>query len=183
VGEARPLLVRLHLVHIDFRPDLPLSPLHWILSDGRESVVIESTQLGLRCYDAPLGVLSNEPPYPQLPCPDAHAAALPGDWSSTARYRRAIYVKRHMAVQTEGPGPFFHLLDSVAVPRGPVRTDAGCCHFTRYSSCCDTAAGIYYYTTYENRSITALSLHSFDPEGDRLICRPLRKEPEIRWEH
>lgn len=170
VQQARPLLDRLNLVRIDFRPDFPLTPLHWLLSDARESVVIESTRQGLRVFDAPLGVLTNEPPFPQLPCPDREAAALPGDWSSTSRYRRAVYVKQHL-VPEEGPGSFFHLLDSVAVPRGPVRTDTGRCHFTRYSSCCDTAAGVYYYTTYENRTIRALDLHSFDPEGARLICR------------
>lgn len=169
VQQARPLLDRLNLVRIDFRPDFPLTPLHWLLSDARASVVIESTRQGLRVFDAPLGVLTNEPPFPQLPCPDREAASLPGDWSSTSRYRRALYVKQHL-VPEEGPETFFHLLDSVAVPRGPVRTDAGRCHYTRYASCCDTAAGVYCYTTYENRAIRALDLHSFDPEGTRLIC-------------
>ena len=138
---------------------------------------------GLHLYENPVGVLTNEPPYPQLPCPDARAVALPGDWSSTARYRRAIYVKQHMAVQTEGPGPFFHLLDSVAVPRGPVRTDAGCCHFTRYSSCCDTAAGIYYYTTYENPAITAVDMMREDLDGVNLVRYPMETEMRILWQN
>ena len=39
--------------------------------------------------------------------------------------------------------------------------------------------GIYYYTTYENRQITAVDLHKEDLEGNALVSYPLIQEQQI----
>lgn len=44
VAEARELLARMNMVKISFSEELPLSPLHWILSDKKESLPIEEPQ-------------------------------------------------------------------------------------------------------------------------------------------
>ena len=41
VAEARKLLSEIILVNINFADELPLSPLHWMLSDGKEAIVVE----------------------------------------------------------------------------------------------------------------------------------------------
>ena len=40
--------------------------------------------------------------------------------------------------------------------------------------------GIYYYTTYENRGINAVSMHNADLNGDRLISYELDKKMNIK---
>ena len=42
-----------------------------------------------------------------------------------------------------------------------------------------SAAGIYYYTTYGNRQITAVDLHREDLESRELIAYPLVREEQI----
>ena len=63
VKEARVLLNRINLVNIPFSAQLPLSPLHWMISDQQESVVVESMQGGLHIHGNPIGVLTNNPPF------------------------------------------------------------------------------------------------------------------------
>ena len=63
VGEAREFLPRINITNIPFNDKLPLAQLHWILADKKESVVIESVEAGLRIYDNPVGVLTNNPPF------------------------------------------------------------------------------------------------------------------------
>src|SRR5699024_8999025 len=44
--------------------DLPLAPLHWHIADGAGALVLEATREGVRLYDDPVGVLTNNPPFP-----------------------------------------------------------------------------------------------------------------------
>ena len=62
VAEAEKLLERINLMNENFSPELPLSPLHWILSDRERSITLESVKEGIRIYDNPVGVLTNNPP-------------------------------------------------------------------------------------------------------------------------
>ena len=200
VAEAKTALQSVRIGDLSFRPDLPNTPLHWLLADRHQSLVIESTQDGLQLYGNPVDVLTNEPPFPlQLfnlnnfmqvtagPPRDRFAPGLelqryslgmggmglPGDWSSMSRFVRAVFLKEN-SLPGEGVGHFFHLLAAVAMPRGAVLLENGRHEITQYSCCMDTAAGIYYYTTYENQSITALDLGRCDPEGTALVRFPLQ---------
>ena len=79
VRQARVLLARLHLTGIPFSEQYPLTPLHWILADGAETLVIEQTAAGTEIYENPLGVLTNNPAFPQqLRRAQAFAGGLPG---------------------------------------------------------------------------------------------------------
>lgn len=188
-----------------FAPHLPATPLHWMVSDGESSLVIEQTAEGLRLYDDPLGVLTNSPPFPQqllhlsdfmhltvdppqnrlAPAAELPrysrglgAVGLPGDWSSRSRFVRSAFVRRHM--EGEGLGAFFRLMDTVAVPRGAVRLEDGSFVTTRYTSCCDLRRGVYAYTTYESRGIHGVWLRREDPEGSGLRCWPLAGKEWVR---
>ena len=63
VSEARELLKDVNLVNINFAEELPLSPLHWMMSDGKDAIVIEPMEDGLKIFDNPVGVLTNNPPF------------------------------------------------------------------------------------------------------------------------
>lgn len=203
VSEAEVLLSRISLLDEAFSPQFPLSPLHWMLCDATRCLVVESTEQGLQVYHDPACVLTNEPPFPLQQfflnnylslskdppentfdprlglAPYSRgmgALGLPGDLSSPSRFVRAAFARGNSFPADTPEGDlcqFFHLLNFVAQPLGCVRLKDGRHEYTFYSSCCDTAEGIYYYTTYSNPQITAVSLRSEDLEGHRPICYPL----------
>ncbi len=197
-ADARELLRNINLVNINFSEDLPLSPLHWIISDRHSSLTVESVKEGLKVYDNPYGVLTNNPTF------DYHlmninnymnlhegmgenrisasqnlrsyslgmgALGLPGDYSSASRFVRAVFIKEKSPCfesERESVSHFFHILGGVAMPKGCVLTKSGEYEYTRYSSCCNADKGIYYYTTYDNRRITAVDMHRYDLEGSKV---------------
>lgn len=177
--QVRQLLAETAVIRQDFSPTLPTTPLHFFLADSSGAMVAEPVKEGLRLYDNPTCVLTNSPPFPlQL----AHlerarsTSVLPGDSSSISRFIRAADLLRH----TGGGNPLtelFHLLDAVAMVQGHT-SEA----ITRYTACCDAEARTYYYTTYENRRITAVHLRPEHVEAGKLIFYPLRQKQDILTE-
>lgn len=208
VTEARVLLERLNLCNIDFSDRFPLSSLHWLIADKTTAVTVEQGREGLRLYENPVGVLTNNPAFEyhmthlcdyrnitaQTPenrfggiSLDTYsrgmgAIGLPGDVSSASRFVRAAFVKLN-SVSGEGEkesiSQFFHILGAVEQQRGCVRLPDGSFELTAYTSCINTDKGIYYYTTYENHAICAVEMHRCDLEGKELYRYPLVKEQQI----
>jgi choloylglycine hydrolase len=80
--------------------------------------------------------------------------------------------------EEENVSQFFHILSSVVMPRGSVIVPGGKPDITRYSCCCNTDRGIYYYRTYDNSRIYGVNLHQEDLNGQNPISYPLiTKEP------
>lgn len=63
--EARQRLSTMNLTNTQFSENFPCAQLHWILADASGCLVIESMQDGLHIYENPVGVLTNNPPFPQ----------------------------------------------------------------------------------------------------------------------
>ena len=63
VREARGLLSRINLTDEAYSPQLPPAQLHWIIADRDEAITVESMSGGLKIYDNPVGVLTNNPPF------------------------------------------------------------------------------------------------------------------------
>ena len=191
VDEAKVLLEKINLVNINFSEQLPLSPLHWMISDKKRSIVAEPMKNGLKIYDNPFEVLTNNPPF-QYHCTNVSnymglstgfaasqfdekipmenyslglgALGLPGDYSSASRFIRALFVKENSVSEhneKSNVNQFFHILNSVAMPKGCVQTAQGF-EYTRYSSCCNADSGIYYYTTYDDLEIREIHMHGVD---------------------
>lgn len=209
LSETGALLEKINLAKIDFSDELPLSPLHWMISDRESSIVVESVKDGLKIYDNPVQVLTNNPTFDmQLfnlnNCMHLSteqpvnrfstelnlsaysrgmgALGLPGDLSSMSRFVRAAFVRmnaRSGDSESESVSQFFHMLDFVAHPRGVVHMGGGKYEITQYSSCCNTDRGIYYYTTYENRRIAGVDMHRENLDGSALVCYPLGREQQI----
>lgn len=208
VQEARARLRKLRLTNTPFSEKLPLAQLHWMIADIRESV-----PEGLMVYDNPAGVLTNNPPFPQqmsrltsfvglsplppenrfskeLPLkPDSlgmGAMGLPGDLSSPSRFVRAAFVRANSISgpsEEESVSQFFHILGSVEQQRGASRLENGQCEITVYACCCSARTLTYYYTTYENRGITAVDLRREDLNGTRLIRYPMLQEQKLFFQN
>ena len=209
MDDVRGLLSHISLLDEPFSVQLPLTPLHWMISFRSETLVAESTADGLHVYDNPVHVMTNNPPFPMqlwnlsnymalspeqpenrlAPSIPLHAVSngmgamgLPGDWSSVSRFVRATYVLHHAQCEDAEDAcvaQFFRMLDAVAMPCGSVLVH-GKPEITVYSCCCNADTGMYYYTTYENRAITAVDMHGAALDSAALVCCPLDTAPAIR---
>lgn len=208
LGEARELLGRINLTDMDFNEKFGLSPLHWMIADLDGAITVESVADGLKIYENPIGVLTNNPPFdyhmahlcdymnlthlppenrfgdiPLVPYSRGMGAVgLPGDLSSASRFVRAAFVKLN-SVSDDDLSQFFHILGAVAQQRGCVQMPDGSYEITEYTSCIDQKRGIYYYTTYENHRISAVNMHKEDLDGDKLVSFPLVRGQQIEWQN
>ena len=70
--------------------------------------------------------------------------------------------------EAESVSQFFHILGTVEQVRGCCEVEPGKHEITIYTSCCSAQRGIYYYTTYENRRISAVDMHRCDLDAAAL---------------
>ncbi len=208
VEDARRLLQKCNLCNIPFSEELPLSPMHWMISDKERSIVVEPLAEGLRIYDNPVDVLANNPPFDYhlhninqymnvtAEIPDNRFSAalplvkdslgmggigLPGDLSSPSRFVRAAFARWNSQpgkTVEHEIGQFFHLMDSVFQIRGNAKTEGGF-EETVYTSCMDTGSGIYYYITYDNRQICCVDMRRENLNGNTAVSFPLLKKQNI----
>lgn len=192
IYEALEEVNKINLVNMNFSENLPLSPLHFIISDRTKSLTVESVKDGLKIYENPVGVLTNNPTFDyhlmnlnnymtlnEGKCENKFsdelkfnnyslglgALGLPGDFSSPSRFIKATFVKYKSKLgssEKENVNQFFHILNSVAMPKGCVLVRDGEYEYTRYSSCCNVDKGIYYYKTYDDFNIKKIDMNSFD---------------------
>ncbi len=213
VKEAQNLIQKINILDIPFNDLLPVAQLHWIISDSKESITVESVKEGIKIYENPVGVLTNNPPFDmQMFCLNNYmnlspepsenkfakdlnlkqysrgmgAIGLPGDLSSQSRFVKVAFTKMNSVSGTEekeSVSQFFHILNSVDQQRGCCLLEEGKYEITIYTSCCNTNKGIYYYTTYDNHQITAVNMHKENLDGDNLIRYPLITEEQIRTQN
>ncbi len=208
VREARELLRDTNIAEINFSDELPLHPLHWIISGHDGTIAVESVRDGLMIYDDPVEVLTNNPEFGfhmrnlsnymnltsarpvnrfsgtlELEAYSAGmgAVGLPGDLSSASRFVRAAFVKWNSVAGTseeESVSQFFHILSSVEQQRGCSRTEGGW-ETTLYSSCCNADRGIYYYRTYRSSTVFGIDMNREDLDGQRLVSYPMYEDNGI----
>lgn len=207
LNQAVKEIKNLNLWNEPFSESLPLSPLHWLIADKTGAITVESMKDGIKIYDNPIGVLTNNPPFdyhlynlanyinltPLQPINrfsnkinlrpyslGMGSMGLPGDLSSTSRFVRATYTKFNcISENNESIATFFHILDSVSQPKGLTLTNDNKYEYTLYSSCCDTSNGIYYYKTYNNNQITAVDMKKVNLESEKLFSYPLKLKQNI----
>lgn len=213
IAEIREELANLNITNIPFAENLPITELHWMISDGKECIVMEQMAEGLRIYENPIGVLTNNPPF------DYHLAnirnymnltpkyvencfsekimlvpygqgmgaiGLPGDVSPASRFVRAAFHKANSVCDEDEEASvtqFFHILDSVAMIQGATITKEGKCDITTYSCCINTSMGIYYYKTYTNNQFTAIRMTEEAKAKKELSVYELREAQQIVYEN
>lgn len=213
VKEAKKLIEKINFLDEPFSTNLPLAQLHWIISDSIESITVEAVKDGIKIYENPVGVLTNNPTfdkqmfelnnYMNLSTKSPKntfakslnldkysrgmgAIGLPGDLSSQSRFIRAAFVKMNSVSkeeEKESVSQFFHILNSVEQQRGCCELDDGIFEITIYTSCCNASKGIYYYTTYDNHQITAIDMHKENLNSENLIRYPLIKDEQIKMQN
>ena len=209
LDEARKALSTLNLVGTPYSDNFPAAKLHWIIADKSGAITVESVAEGLKIYDNPVGVLTNNPPFdrqmfmlnnymhlspkqPKNMFPEnvgletysrgMGALGLPGDLSSASRFVRTAFVETN-SISGEGEndsvGQFFHILGSVDQQRGCCEVAEGKYEITIYTSCWNADKGIYYYTTYTNHQITAVDMHRENLDGTSLVRYRMIQEENI----
>ncbi len=211
VDEAVKLLEKINLTNLPYSDKLPVSQLHWIIADKHRAITVESVKEGLKIYENPVGVLTNNPPFDEqmfnlnnymglsprepknlfsdkLPLKaysrGMGALGLPGDLSSQSRFVRVAFTKMNSvsgSSEEESVNQFFHILGSVEQQRGCCLVGEKDYEITIYTSCCNADKGIYYYTTYENHSITAVDMHAENLDGGTLKRYPLDRREKISF--
>ena len=213
VKEAKVLIEKINILNVSFNDQLPLAQLHWIIADAESSITVEAVEEGIKVYDNPVGVLTNNPTFDkqlfalnnyinlsnksprnifatdlklQQYSRGMGAIGLPGDLSSQSRFVRATFVKMNSVStdeENESVSQFFHILNSVDQQRGCCQLDDGKYEITIYTSCCNATKGIYYYTTYNNHQITAVNMHKEDLNVNQLIRYPLISGEHINFQN
>jgi putative conjugated bile acid hydrolase len=209
IKETKDLLNKINIINIKFNEQLPASPLHWIIADKEASITVECVKDGLKVYDNPIGVLTNNPTFDihmfnlnnymhlsvekpnnnfskkldlKTYCSGMGALGLPGDLSSASRFVKATFTKMNSLSgdsESESISQFFHILGSVDQQRGCVHMGEDKYEVTIYSSCCNMDKCIYYYTTYENNQITGVDMHKENLDGIDLVNYDLIKGQQI----
>ncbi|MGN0818610.1 MAG: choloylglycine hydrolase [Candidatus Coproplasma sp.] len=209
VDEAERLFEQINVINLPFNKKLPVAQLHWIIADKDRAITVESVREGIKIYDNPVGVLTNNPPFdiqlfnlnnyislssrkPENRFSDKidlqtysrgmGALGLPGDLSSQSRFVRAAFTKLNSVSgesEEDSVNQFFHILGSVEQQRGCCILNENDYEITSYTSCCNADRGIYYYTTYENHSLSAVDMHRENLDSQKLVAYPLKRREEI----
>ncbi len=211
VDFAEKLLREVNITQDSFSEELQTTPLHWMISDKDRAITVESTSDGLNIYDNPVGVMTNSPIFPYHMNKTAEymhlnsdpprntiaptvklsqysrgmgAIGLPGDYSSSSRFVRAVFAKNHTvesASDENSISRFFHIMDTLAVPIGCIKTDEGKSVRTVYTSCGDLDSRNYYFTTYGCRRITGVRMYDFALDGKNLIKIKMNGCEDVLW--
>lgn len=211
VEEAMELLEKTVITDRAFSSELPNVPLHWMLADQERCVTVEAVKEGVRIYENPFGVLTNNPPFPfynyyvsqylhlTKDSPESTfsetlklrpfgegmgAVGLPGDLSPASRFVRASFLKENAVGGTDEMScvtRFFHILEQTGMVEGTVRTGDGGMDRTTYSCCMNATQGIYYCRTYENNRIQAVKLKKEDAGKRELLSYPVVREQDVSW--
>ena len=151
VADVKSHLTNLNLADTPFSDQFPPAELHWLIADADSAIVVEPVADGLKIYDNPIGVLTNNPPFPiqsfrlhdylnlsateptnqfapaldlQPYCHGLGAHGLPGDLSSGSRFVKAAFTRLNSVSapdELSSVSQFFHILHSVDQPRGSSR--------------------------------------------------------------
>ena len=209
LGQARSAIEKINLVGTTYDSRYPAAKMHWIIADKSGAITVEPTEGGLKIYDNAPGVLTNEPPFdmqlfnlnnymrlsPRQPENSFSEAldlgtysrgmgglGLPGDLSSMSRFVRAAFTKLNSlsgSGEAESVGQFFHILGSVEQVRGCCEVAQDKYEITIYTSCFNADKGVYYYTTYNNRRITAVDMHRENLDSDSLARYPMLDKEDV----
>lgn len=211
VEEACERLKETQIVATRFLEELPLATLHWHIADKERSIVAEAMKDGMHIYENPVEILTNNPPFgfhlanlnhylnltadfPENRFSSAlelqacgvgmGAMGLPGDASSVSRFVRAAFYKLHSRLPKEEIGAvtqIFHVMDGISMVKGEALDPQKRPCYTTYTCCINATKGIYYYKTYENNQITAVTLRQEPLNGEELISFEPVKEQQIRY--
>ena len=188
IKEIKNDINNLNITDVPFKEGMPSGQMHYMFSDKNESIVVEQTKDGLKVYNNPYNVMTNNPTFdyhlmninnylnlnPKIVDNDFNSKlkltpygegmgfiGLPGDNSPSSRFVRAVYnLTNSISDEDEvsSISQFFHILDSVSMVKGSTISKKDTYDLTTYTCCINLDKGIYYYKTYNNNQINAIKL-------------------------
>lgn len=209
VTEAKKALAHTNITKTPFSNDMPVAQLHWIVADKESAITVECTSSGLNVYDNPVGVLTNNPSFPEQmfnlnnymglsnKAPinkfsdkldlktyslGMGALGLPGDLSSQSRFVRVAFTALNSTcckTCAESVNQFFHILGTVEQTRGCSIIGESEYEITIYTTCFNATKGVLYYTGYDNHRICAVDMHKENVDGTALVRYPLIRGEQI----
>ena len=198
VDEAEKALRDTAIVAKPINAQFPVSELHFIIGDGKRSIVVEYSERGMEIFDNKVDVLTNQPGYawhqenlrnymnlfPQMPkevkwekqvlTPFGSGSlmrGIPGDYYAPSRFVRVAYLNTHYPVQSTEEANvlrLFHTLTGVAMIDGAATMIDGKSEITVYTGGYSAATKTYYYSTYENPAIVAVPMSDFKLDSAEL---------------
>lgn len=202
VADARRAISRINITGTAFDDSMPPAQLHWMIADRNETIVVECTATGLNVYDNPVGILTNNPTFPEQmfnlnnymrlsPKQPSNtfsdkldlktyslgmgALGLPGDLSSQSRFVRAAFTAVNSPcceTNDESVSQFFHILGTVGQTKGCCVLDDGKYETTVYTSCINATRGVLYYSGYDNRQICVVDMNKVNLDGTVIFRYP-----------
>lgn len=199
VAEVKRALANVAIVAKPVNPQYPVSELHWLIGDGKQSIVVEYTAAGMEIYDNVVDILTNQPGYgwhkenlrnymnlfPQMPKEVKWREAsmvpfgsgslmrgIPGGFYSTDRFVRVAYLNTHYPVQVDeasNVSRLFHTLAGVAMIDGGAQMGDGAYEKTVYTGGYSAATKTYYYNTYEDPAIKSVAMKDHDLDSAELM--------------
>lgn len=199
VDEAAKALRDVAIVDRPISDKYPSSMLHWLIADGKKSIVVEYTEKGMEIFNNPADVLANQPGYAwhrenlrnylnlDSAMPESVTwrnnkmtpfgsgslmRGLPGDYYSPSRFVRIAYLNSHYPIQSteeKNISRLFHTLTGVAMVEGAAAMADGKFEITTYTGGYSSASKTYYYNTYEDPAIQHVAMSSYDLSGTELI--------------
>ena len=199
VDEAEEALKNAVIVAKPVNDEYPVSELHFIIGDGKRSIVVEYTDKGMEIFHNDVDVLTNQPGYgwhqenlrnymnlfPQMP-PEIKwqnaslkpfgsgslMRGIPGDYYASSRFVRAAYLNTHYPVkktEEENVSRLFHTLAGVAMIDGAAQMADGKYEITVYTGGYSSASKTYYYNTYEDPAVKSFKMSDFDLDSSEVI--------------
>ncbi|MBR3230993.1 choloylglycine hydrolase [Candidatus Saccharibacteria bacterium] len=199
VAEIEKTLKNVAIVAKPINEQYPVSELHWIIGDAKESIVVEYTKNGLEIFKNDVDVLTNQPGYgwhqenlrnymnlfAQMPKEVKWQKAsltafgsgslmrgLPGDYYSPSRFVRVAYLNTHYPAkdtEAENVSRLFHTLTGVAMIDGAAAMSDGAFEKTVYTGGYSAKTQTYYYNTYEDPAIKSVALKDHNLDTAELI--------------
>ena len=199
VDEVEKALKDVAIVAKPINAQFPVSELHFIIGDGKRSIVVEYTDKGMEIFDNKVDILTNQPGYawhqenlrnymnlfPQMPREVKWAGekltafgsgslmrGIPGDYYAPSRFVRVAYLNTHYPVKSgeaDNVSRLFHTLTGVAMIDGAAEMADGKCEITVYTGGYSAASKTYYYNTYENPAIVAVPMSDYDLDSAELV--------------
>ena len=199
VDEAEAALKDAMIVAKPINDKFPVSELHFIIGDGKRSIVVEYTAAGMEIFENNVDVLTNQPGYawhkenlrnymnllPMMPkgtvwgkerlTPFGSGSlmrGIPGDYYAPSRFVRVAYLNTHYPVKTteaENVVRLFHTLAGVAMIDGAAQMADGKSEITVYTGGYSAASKTYYYNTYENPAIQAVPMGNYNLDAAELV--------------
>lgn len=171
-----------------------VAQLHWLVGDGKESIVIECQADGMHVYDDGLDVLTNQPPFPwhtenvrnYMHIETAHPEPVawtrdtlrafgsgagmigfPGGYDPASRFVRAAFLNAHYPAE-EGEVAnvtrLFRTLEGASMCKGGAQMADGRFEYTMFSDGYSAATKTYYWCTYDEPGAPERVLGRLRPE-------------------